>query len=46
MSEILLRREDNPRIYNVVDKFSRKLGIKDIVVYEKIPNHFLINILD
>ncbi|MGR9635503.1 hypothetical protein ACU82A_31555 [Bacillus cereus] len=35
MSKILLRREDNPRIYNVVDKFSAKLGIKDIVVYER-----------
>ncbi|WP_277932133.1 hypothetical protein [Bacillus cereus group sp. BfR-BA-01494] len=35
MSKILLRREDNPRIYNVVDKFSTKLGIKDIVVYER-----------
>ncbi|KAA6448316.1 hypothetical protein DX932_31375 [Bacillus cereus] len=35
MSKILLKKEDNPRIYNVVDKFSAKLGIKDIVVYER-----------
>ena len=46
MSKILLRREDNPRIYNVVDKFSAKLGIKDIVVYEKDSKPFLNNILD
>ncbi|MGH0414413.1 hypothetical protein [Bacillus cereus] len=34
MSKILLRREDNPRIYNIVDTISIKLGIKDIVVYK------------
>ncbi|MGN4544622.1 hypothetical protein [Bacillus cereus group sp. MYBK95-2] len=35
MSKILLRREDNARIYNIVDKISAKLGIKDIVVVYK-----------
>lgn len=34
MSRKLLTRKDSPNIYNVVDKMSATLGIKDINVYE------------